>query len=580
MAANGHLCVGGSRRYDHRPEGAALSDQETSDLLKGREAYRRHAWAEALARLSAADAVSSLGAEDLVALAYAHYWTGSIDAYLAVMERAYRAFVEAGDRAQAALAALMLQWDYMTKPARSLANGWYRHAARLLEGCPECAAHGYLAQSRTWQLLDAGDFEMALESAREIGEIGARLGDRDLETLGLARQAQVLVARGDPAAGLALLDEAVVAALGGELGTMITGVIYCAAVSMTRELGDYERAADWSAAAMRWCEREACTGFPGLCRVYNAEIAGRLGYLEQAHGDLVRACEELQQFGALTMAAAGFYELGEIHRRRGELEQAEEAYTRACEYGLDPEPGLSLLRLARGDARGAAAAINRAVSRAGVEGRPCTDLLACARLLPAQIQIALAANDLPTAERATERLEAIASSTESKLLKAEAACARSELALAHDDPETALEEATRARKLWQEIGMPYETARARLTAAAAHRALGDADAADFEQQLASTSLARLGVPADGPLEAGGKRAAAHGPRPDTPCHPLTARELDVLNLVAQGLTDAEIANRLYLSPHTVHRHVANIRAKTNQPSRAAVVAHANRLGIL
>ena len=391
-----------------------MTDQDTRDLALGQKAYEHHAWQEALTRLSAADANSPLGAEDLVALAYAHYWTGSIDSYLAVMERAYRSFVDAGQAAEAALAALMLQWDYMTKPAKSLANGWYRHAARLLEGCPECAAHGYLAQSRTWELLEAGDVETALESARTIGEIGARLGNRDLETLGLARQAQVLVARGDLVPGLGLLDEAVVAALAGELGTMITAVIYCAAVSMTRELGDYERAADWSAAAMRWCEREACTGFPGLCRVYNAEITGRLGNLERAHQDLVRACEELQQFGAFTMAATAFYELGEIHRRRGELQQAEEAYTKACEFGLDPEPGLSVLRLAQGDPQRAAAAINRAVNATGTDGRPCTDLLACARLLPAQVQIALAAGDRPTAEQATERLEAIATTTESK----------------------------------------------------------------------------------------------------------------------------------------------------------------------
>lgn len=550
---------------------------ETTQLVLGRAAYGRHAWQEAVARLGAADAEGPLSAEDLVRLAYAHYWTGSMDSYLGVMERAFRAFVRAGDDAQAALAALMLQWDYSTKSAKSLANGWHQRAVRILEHCPECVAHGYLAQARTWQVLEAGDYEVALETAREIAEIGTRLGDRDLEVLGLQRQAYVLISKGDLAAGLPLLDEAVVAALAGELGTMITAVIYCAAVSITRELGDYERAAEWSDAAMCWCQREACTGFPGLCRVYNAEIAGRLGNWQQARSDLLRACDELQRFGAPTLAATGFYELAEIYRRMGAFNQAEDAYRRACELGLDPEPGLSLLRLAQGDVPAAAAAIKRAIEAAGIERNPSPDVLTHARLLPAQIEIAIAAGDRATAERATQQLEATAAVAETTLLHAEVGRARAALALAGGAPETALREATRARKLWQELGMPYETARERMLSAAAYRSMNDDEAAAFESMLASSMLERLGVQRDQLTRITNLPPAREAHRSG---HGLTPRELEVLDLVGHGLTDVEIAARLHLSPHTVHRHLANIRTKTNQPSRAAVIAHAARLGIL
>ncbi|MHB8656785.1 MAG: helix-turn-helix transcriptional regulator [Solirubrobacteraceae bacterium] len=520
-----------------------------------------------------------LAAGDLVRLAYAHYWTGSLDSYLQVMERAFRAFVEGGDDAQAALAALMLQWDYLSKPAKSLANGWYRRATRILNGCPECVAHGYLAQARTWQMLDEGNFDAALRYAHEIAEIGSRLGDRDLEVLGLQRQAHVLVSRGDLHAGLAMLDEAVVAAVSGELGTMITAVIYCAAITLCRGLGDYERAAEWSSAVMRWCEREACTGFPGLCRVYNAEIAGRRGGWQLAQTELIRACDELEQFGALAMAAVGYYELGEIYRRMGALDQAQEAYAHACEFGVDPEPGLSLLRLAQGDPAAAAAVINRAVTATGIGGEPAADLLACARLLPAQIEISIAASDLATAEAATEQLEAISSAAESKLLQAEVRCARAALALAQGKLEEALAEATRGRKLWQEISMPYESARARVVAAAVHRLLGDREAEEFELRLVRTAFDRLGVSPELIAAVAGLPTA--GPlNPQVSDLRLTDRELEILRLIADGMTDAEIARRLYLSPHTVHRHVANIRTKTNQPSRAAVVAHATRIGIL
>jgi DNA-binding CsgD family transcriptional regulator len=565
------------------PKGDELTVPEQTELERGRGAYERHAWGEALAHLGAADAAKALGAEDLLRFAHASYWSGSLDNYLALLERAYTAFVQGGDQPRAALTALKLQWDYLSKPARSLANGWYKRAQRILQACPECVAHGYLAQARLWVALAEGDVEGALREARTMVELGERLGDRDLQVLGLQRQGEVLLAGGD-AAGLECLDESVVAAISGELGTMTTAAVYCAAITCCRELGDYERAGQWSAAVTRWCEREACTGFPGLCRIYTAELTCLRGAWAEAQEELRRACEELQRFGAFAMAANAFYELGEIRRRMGDLEGAQAAFAQAYEFGLEPQPGLALVRLAQGDTAAASTAIARALTHpqtntqraGGALGQPA-DRLKRARFLPAQVAIALAAGDLVTARTATDELEAIAADYDTKALHAHACCARSAVARADEDLGRAMAAATDARALWQELDMPYETAHAHMSAAAIHQAVGDDEAAQIELRTAHAIFKRLRADRD--------RSAAAAQldkdfRTADPTLGLSARELDVLRLVANGLTDTEIARRLFLSPHTVHRHLANIRAKTNQPSRAAAVAQAARLGLI
>jgi DNA-binding CsgD family transcriptional regulator len=554
---------------------------EHVELDHGRDAYERHAWEDALAHFTAADAAGALGPEDLVRFAYSSYWSGSLDRYLTLLERAYAAFVEADDRPQAAFTALMLQWDYLSKPAPSLANGWYRRAERILDSCPTCVAHGYLAQARVWSALDDADGETALVHARTMVELGREFHDRDLLALGIQRQGQALLACGDVAGGLGCLDEAVVAALSGELGTMTTAAIYCAAITCCRNLTDYERAGQWSDAVTRWCEREACTGFPGLCRIFTAELTGLRGDWARARQELERACTELQGFGALGMAADGQYQLGEVLRRMGDLDGAVAAYARSYEWGLEPQPGLALVHLARGETSAASAALARAMATPGPDGegavRSSVHPLRRARLLPARVQVALACGDLPDARAAAAELEAIAREYETKSLHAQACGARAQVALADEDLDAALTAATRSRTLWQELGMPYETARAHMSAAEVRRAAGDDESALVELRAAHSAFERLGARLDQRAAAAllGDRNTSGG---DT--LGLSTREIDVLRLVADGLTDGEIAERLFISPHTVHRHLANARTKTNLPSRAAVVALAMRHGLI
>ncbi len=502
------------------------------------------------------------------------------------MERAYAAYRAGGDDCSAALVALSLRLDYSTKPALALATGWLRRAERLLDGQPDCLAHGYLAAVYALQAIARGDLERALAETERMIKLGSQLPDRDLHVLGLQRQGQVLVGLGVVAQGLELLDEVVVAAMSGELGINATAVIYCSAIATCRDLGDFGRAGEWSEAAKRWCEREASTGFPGLCRIYHGEIVRRRGAWRQAEQEVRLACDELQTFGIRAWAGAGAYELGEICRLRGDLEGAERAYREAMDCGCDPQPGLALLRLEQGDVGVAAAMVARALADCEpreevqeVAWHESRDRLSRARLLPSQIAVSLAQGDLELARAASVELDVIAAEYRSGAFEAEAASARAVVALAEGDLTAALAAARAGRLLWQQLGMPYELACARMTLAAVGRAAGDADAAKRELTAALEGFRRLGADRDSGRAQEQLRALSRDAR-ERSDHVLTARELEILRLVAEGLTDAEIAARLFLSPHTIHRHLANVRTKLGQPSRAAAVAQASRLGLL
>src|SRR5207249_5470922 len=136
-------------------------------------------------------------------------------------------------------------------------------------------------------------------------------------------------------------------------------VVYCNTISTCRDLADYRRAGEWSEAAKRWCERQTISGFPGMCRVYRAEIMRLRGAWADAEMEAVRASDELRDFN-LSYAAAAFYELGEIRLHGGDLDGAEQAFGEAHELGHAAQPGLGLLHLARGDAAYAQTAIRRA----------------------------------------------------------------------------------------------------------------------------------------------------------------------------------------------------------------------------
>ncbi|MGH2452784.1 MAG: adenylate/guanylate cyclase domain-containing protein [bacterium] len=457
-------------------------------LQSGREAIARYAWREGFDLLTAADASAALGPEDLENLAQAAWWTGRLDSCIEARERAYRGYLDQSNLRRAALMALELAHDADFKRAGSIAKGWQSRAERHLAEVPESPEHGYLARRHRARALARGDLDGALEHARRTVEIGMRFGDRDLQAIGLHDQGSVLIARGQVDEGLALIDEATMAAVGGELSPGPTAIVYCNTIVACRDMADYGRAADWTAAAKRWCDRQHIAGFPGMCRVYRAEILRLRGAWVEAELEARRACEELKEF-CLDYAAGAFYELGEIRLRLGDLPAAGEAFRQAHELGRAPQPGLSLLRLVEGKVEAALTAIKSALDE-------CDDRLGRARLLPALVEIALAAGDLTAAQAGTDELEAIAEAYRTLALQAAAASARGALTLARSEAPDAVRHLRRAVHLWQEIDAPYEVARTRMLLAAAHRAGGDEEDARLELEAAWSTFERLGAVPD------------------------------------------------------------------------------------
>jgi class 3 adenylate cyclase len=457
----------------------------------GREALGRHDWHRAYELLGKADREGGLGPEDLEALAEAAWWAGKPGDCIDARERAFAAYNGQGDRRRAAMMAMLLRQDYAHNLDSAVSAAWHKRAEQLLEGEPESVEQGYLALSHygTAHWGD-GDLDRALELAGRALDIGTRFGDKDLQAYALTLQGFGLIAKGETAEGLALFDEAMVAAVGGELAPYTTGIVYCRMIGACQDLAEYRRAGEWTEAAKRWCERQSIAGFPGVCRVHRAEIIRLRGAWAEAEDEARRASEELKEHSLLDQAGEAFAEIGTIRLRMGDLQAAEDAFAQAYELGATAQPGLALLRLAQGKPDAAASLINRTLS----EGY--RDRLGRARLLPAQVESALAVGDVDTARAAVKEMESISEEYQAPALHAATHQARGVLLLAQGDAPAAQEDLALARKHWQATDAPYEAARARVLLARAHREHGDRDAAAMELSTARSAFDRLGASLD------------------------------------------------------------------------------------
>jgi class 3 adenylate cyclase len=475
-------------------------------LDAGREAIVRYAWREAFDLLTEADAQVGLEPDDLQSLGEAAWWTGRLDDCIDARQRAYSAYVQSGNDRQAAMVALAVAKDYYAKQASAVGTAWLNRAQRLLEHDPESVEYGYLERMRGVLAFEGNrDFDQALDHATRAFATGSRYADRDLMAASLHDRGRILVAKGQVSEGMALIDEATVAAVGGELGPYWTAVMYCNTITACRDLADYGRAAEWSDAAKRWCERQAIAGFPGMCRVYRAEIMRLRGSWQEAEKEARQASQELKEFN-LSYTAEALYEVGEIRLRTGDVAGAEEAFNQAHEMGRDPQPGLSLLQMAQGKTDAATASIDRALGY-----RP-EDRLARARLLPAQVEVAVAMGDVQTARVAADELANIARDYGSTALEAAGESARGAVDLAEGHAAAALTALREGCRLWQLIDAPYEAARVRMLMGLAHRALADEEAAALDLRAARSAFERLGAVPDA-------KAAAELLGSESPAHP-------------------------------------------------------------
>jgi DNA-binding CsgD family transcriptional regulator len=548
-----------------QPKRAAASKCPALD--RARDLYDRRAWADAYQAFLRAEQETVLTAEDIELLALSACMTGRGQDYLHALERAYHAYDDAGQPLRAVRCAFWLGFHLLMRDEMGRASGWLARAQRLLDrDARECAERGYLLLPVVEQRLGSGDCEGAYHIAAEAAAIGERCGDADLVASARHQQGRIRLQQGQVAAGLALLDETMLAVTAGELSTLVTGLMFCSVIAACQEVFALDRSREWIAAMTRWCDGQPdMVAFAGVCQVHRAEIMQLHGAWPDAIAAAQRACVRSQGIDRRATAAA-YYQQAEVHRLTGAFAAAEEAYRNASQSGLDPQPGLALLRHRQGRAGAAAAAIRSAVSTTA-------NRLKRMSLLPAYVEIMLAANEIADARTACGELEDLARTFDTGVPDAIAAQARGAVELADGNARAAIASLRRAFEVWQRIEAPYAAACVRVLIGRACRALGDEDGADLEIAAARSIFERLGaapdlVRVDSLMHGAGKP------------HPLTPREVQVLRLVSGGKTNAAIAAELFLSERTIERHLSNIFTKLDLSTRTAATAWAYEHGLI
>jgi class 3 adenylate cyclase len=467
----------------------------TATLDLGRDAVRRHAWAEAVEALSAADGETPLSPDDLELLGTAAWWAARPDEATEALEGAFAGYDAAGRKEEAARVAMSLAYEAYRRLAYAVGSGWQAQAERLLADLPASPLLATARAFETLEILMQGRYGEGLELADQAMALARERGNNNALYLAMSMRGMAHVLLGDWQAGVAELDEAGAAVSAGKVELRTASDILCMVIGACRNVGDLERAGQWCDESERWMRRNAAGGFPGVCQVHRAEIKMLHGRWAEAEQDARRAGEELQRFGLLNGVGFAHNAVGEVRLRMGDLDGAAEAFDLAYEFGHDGEPGQSLLLLARGRVADAQRSITRAVAAATGTGA-MSDRGALGHLLPAYVEIALAANDLDTAKDAVERLESIAAGFDRPLHRANALTARGELLLGEDKPSEASPILSQGWRLWQTNDLPYEAARARLHYAEALAGEGDAPTARRDLAAARAVFERLGATLD------------------------------------------------------------------------------------
>jgi DNA-binding CsgD family transcriptional regulator len=535
-------------------------------LQQGRDSFEGQAWSAAFTALAEADALAPLGLDDLERLAITAYLSGHEAEAGEAWTRAHRQALAEGEPARAVKVAFWQAFSLLYSGEMAQGSGWIARAVRILEETGlDCVEQGWLMVPGAIQQLEEGDLAGGYDSFCAASEIAARFRDPDLAAFcGLGRGSGLLWL-GRHAEGVAALDEAMVAVTTGEVSAIVAGVVYCGVIEACWDAFDVRRAAEWTSALSRWCEpMPDRLPYRAQCLVHRAEIM-------QLRGDWPAAVEEArtagQRMAGRPAAGAAYYQEGEVHRLRGRFDEAEEAYRLANEAGRPPQPGLVRLRLAQGRVVTAATTIRRLLAEA--EGR-----VARTKLLGAFVDVMLAAGDVLAARRGADELGQAAADLEVPFVVAQAQYAHGAVLLAEGDAEGACAALHRSLDAWRRVEAPYEVARARALLSVACRDLGDEDSGRLERDGAERIFTELGAGPD--LD----RLRQLWDAPGRPAGGLTAREVEVLALVATGRTNRAIATELVISEKTVARHLSNIFTKLDLTSRAAATAYAYEHGLV
>jgi DNA-binding CsgD family transcriptional regulator len=536
----------------------------TEVIERGRRAFAEQAWADAFDHLSAAAEDSPLEFDDLEQQAEAAYLVGRLDESVDLWATAHHECVRRADMPRAARCAFWLAFILLNRGQLAQGGGWVERGQRLLDERElDCVEQGYLRYCTALRLVFEGDVTAARAGFSEAVKIGGRFSDPQLETLARISEGRCVIYMGEISKGVALLDEGMVAVGAKEVSPVAVGDAYCTVIEGCHEVFDIRRTQEWTTALSLWCEAQPqLVMYRGLCFLHRAEVMELRGEWSAAMDELENALTRLADPVSARELGAAYYLRGELHRLRGEFDEAAQAYRQANEMGHEPQPGLALLRLAEGRIEAAMAAIRRVLEEAD-------DPISRSRVLGPYVEIALAAGDLEAGKAAAEELSVIAGDLGSLFLQAVAEYATGATLLAENDPRSALVLLRRAWMHWRDLEAPYQAARVRVPIALACRALGDGEGAEMELDAAHSVFKDLAATPDVrkvlELSQVGVAPAAGG---------LTAREVEVLLLIAAGKTNRAIATELVISEKTVASHVSHIFTKLNLTSRAAATAYA------
>jgi ATP/maltotriose-dependent transcriptional regulator MalT len=530
------------------------------ELIQGREAFRRREWQAARDRLAAPD-LATLEPADLHALATAAYLVGDMETCVRAWQRSFQLHSDASDNLAAARDALWLTLVLVNSNNESAGRGWQARAARLLDDEPEdIVERGFLQMHQMFQQVFSGHPDEALELAVKVVESGRRHREPDQIAVGLMCQGRMIMYTGRVPDALALLDEAMALVAAGEVSPIIGGAAYCTMIDACQEIDDFRRMTDWTRMLSHWCEKQQdLLPYTGQAALHRAQIMRLNGAWSDALEELELAEARYETLGLGAAVGDVLYERGEVLRLQGEAESAGVAYDAAGGHGHDSQPGLALLWLSQGRTDAALAAVRRMLDEV-------PDPVHRSRMLSAAVEVLIAGGDLDAATAAADELDQIAAGFGSVALSAAAAYAKGSVALARPDPADALPHLRQAWRIWLDLGGRYQAAWARARIGQAFRAMGDEDSARAELVVSGRTFEELGAT---PAQSAVERMLGGG-RPDG----LTARELEVLRLVAAGRTNPQIAAELFLSEKTVARHLSNIFGKTNVTSRTAAAAYA------
>lgn len=534
---------------------------QTDRLATGRAALARGDWSTARAAFEA-ELAEGESPEALEGLARACWWLDDLEDCAEAQGRAYRLYRDRADaRGAARLACQIAREAVFLRGDMAALNGWTERARTLLSEIEPSPEHALLAMHESnCAFLFTSDPATARAKAVEAAELARRFGLTDVEMLARALQGASLVAEGEVTQGMRLLDEATAAATGGEMQDVeLIAATGCTMIVGCERVRDFERAGQWCRRMKEFCQRTGLRGLFAICRTHYAMVLTERGEWAEAETELLGAADLLAQH--LGLVAETVANLGELRRRQGRFGEASAHFDRVA-FHPQAQLGHAALALDLGDPGTAAGWAERFLRQIPLEDRTRRvqgwELLARARA---------AMGDRGGAAAAADEVAWTAQATGSPLLAAAASATRGvvEASLGHlVEARELLEDAV---DRYEAAGLPFAAAETRVVLADALRRAGSRNAAEREVRLAAETFERLG-------------ATRPGPRPQTPSEGLTPRELEVLRLVGEGLSDRDIAERLVLSPHTVHRHISNLLTKLGATSRTAAVAAATRLGLL